>query len=373
MKNITEIKDCFGCGVCAASCSHGLIEFRYNEDGFLFPIIAIPDKCIGCGICTSICSFVNDVSFPKPKYSYAAWSNDKEARKQSTSGGVSFELAKTLINDGASFCGVRYNLEKQRAEHYITDEEFELKQSIGSKYIQSYTVDAFRSINRKKKTIVVGTPCQIASLRLYVQKYHCEENFLLVDFFCHGVPSILMWRKYLTENTKRLGDIKAISWRNKTFGWHNSYCINIEGTEKTFRSWSGKDNFYTLFLGNACLNKACYDNCKFKYDHSSADIRIGDLWSKQFKDNKEGVCATVVFSEAGNDALKKANLHLEEYTFEQVAKGQMRSCAKRPWYYKIVMNNIKNNRSSLSSICVIIRLINRLNVHFIRIKKSLKT
>ena len=40
------------------------------------------------------------------------------------------------------------------------------------------------------------------------------------------------------------------------------------------------DLFYKFFLGNMCLGRACYKDCKFKYLNSAADIRIGDLWGK---------------------------------------------------------------------------------------------
>ncbi len=371
MKNVSEIEDCFGCGVCAASCSRRLIDLRYNGDGFFTPYIENNEDCTACGLCVSVCSFINEIPYLEPKHSYAAWSKDSDVRKRSSSGGLSFELAKMFIQEGFLFCGVRYNLEKQRAEHYIARKETELLQSVGSKYLQSYTVEAFQSINRSSKTLIVGTPCQMASFRRYIQKFKCEQNFLLVDFFCHGVPSMLMWKRYLKENAKGIGDIKAVSWRNKSRGWRNSYCICLEGTKKTVQSWKGKDSFFTLFLGNACLNKACYDNCKFKFNQSSADIRIGDYWSSQFKENQYGVSAAIAFSEIGEKALKNANIHLEEYSFEQVAKGQMKKNSIRPWYYGITMKMIKDGKA-LSTFCIIIRFSNRLKVYFNRIKKKIK-
>ena len=48
------------------------------------------------------------------------------------------------------------------------------------------------------------------------------------------------------------------------------------------------DMFYRLFLSDACLGKACYEKCKFKYENSSADIRIGDLWGTTYQVMKRG-------------------------------------------------------------------------------------
>ena len=112
-------------------------------------------------------------------------------------GGVGFEVGALLLNRGYKVCGVRYNADNNRAEHYIASDVRELIQSAGSKYIQSYTVDAFKAINRKEKYLVTGTPCQIDSFRRYIQKFRCEDNFVLLDFFCHGVPSMFVWQKYI--------------------------------------------------------------------------------------------------------------------------------------------------------------------------------
>ena len=105
-------------------------------------------------------------------------------------------------------------------------------QSIGSKYIQSYTEEAFKRIKRKEqKYLITGTPCQIDSFRRYIQRFHCEDNFVLLDFFCHGVPSMLLWKKYTEWAEKKVGKITYASWRNKWTGWHDSWAMGIDGKE----------------------------------------------------------------------------------------------------------------------------------------------
>ena len=95
--------------------------------------------------------------------------------------------------------------------------------------------------------------------------------------------------------------------------------------------------FYRLFLSDTCLGKACYDKCKFKYDRSSADIRIGDLWGKTYKDNEDGVSAAVAFTEKGNEILRQCQCELVEHPFEVVAEGQMK---KAPVKNQAVMQRI---------------------------------
>ena len=208
--NISDIKNCYGCGVCTTVCSKQIIKITLNKDGFYEPYITNIVKCTDCGLCREACSYVHDDLFLQDRCirSYAAWSNDDKVRRKCSSGGVGFEIGRTLIKDGYKVCGVKYVPETNRAEHYIASTVEELIPSIGSKYIQSYTVDGFKAINRKEKYLVTGTPCQIDSFRRYIRKFRCEDNFVLMDFFCHGVPSMWLWQKYTKEVERVTGKIK---------------------------------------------------------------------------------------------------------------------------------------------------------------------
>ena len=94
---------------------------------------------------------------------------------------------------------IPYDVKRAKAEHYVASSVDEFILSMGSKYIQSYTLSGFKEINRKDKFLVSGTPCQIDSLRRYINKMKCQENFVLLDFFCHGVPSKFVWDKYIVS------------------------------------------------------------------------------------------------------------------------------------------------------------------------------
>lgn len=370
MSGAIKIDNCFGCGLCSVVCKHNVIDMILNEDGFLQPALVNLDKCVDCGLCTKVCSLLNELDTFVPKHSYAAWSKNPEIRRASSSGGVSYEVSRLLLRHGYNFCGVKYNAKLGRAEHYITNNIDALKLSIGSKYLQSFTKTAFSQIDKKQKYLVVGTPCQIASFRRYIEIFRCSNNFILMDFFCHGVPSYLLWTKYLKKYRDRFGNIKAVSWRNKIKGWHKSYCITVEGDDTTFHSWNGQDDFFTLFLGDACLSNACFD-CKFKYHHSKADIRIGDFWGGMFKSNEEGVCSVIAFTEEGNNVLHSANLELHEYSFDIVADGQLKNNPQKPWYYKKCMKDLKREDKELSDIARPVCIYKRIHGHINHIKQIL--
>lgn len=357
MNNISSIHNCYGCGVCAIICPKNIIELRLNRDGFYEPTITRQYDCTNCGVCLSVCSYVDEkISVENhPIKSFAAWSNDEAILRKCSSGGVGFELGRYLISEGYNVVGCRYNIETNRAEHYLASNVESLIQSIGSKYIQSYTVNGFKQINRKEKYLITGTPCQIDSIRRYLRKFKCEDNFVLMDFFCHGVPSMLLWKKYIEYAEKQAGKITYISWRSKFLGWHDSWAMSIEGEkygepidwhdsynllikgEKgCFNSrLSQGDIYYKMFLSDACLGKACYEKCKFKYDKSAADIRLGDLWGKTYSDNERGVSALACFTVKGAQILgSMPRVSLTEHPFETIAEGQMKMCPTKPFFYQ---------------------------------------
>jgi coenzyme F420-reducing hydrogenase beta subunit len=71
----------------------------------------------------------------------------------------------------------------------------------GSKYVQSRIGDTYiltkKFLMSGRKVLFTGTPCQIAGLKAFLQKDY--DNLLTVDLVCHGVPSPLVWKKYLNE------------------------------------------------------------------------------------------------------------------------------------------------------------------------------
>lgn len=368
--NVSQYEYCFGCGICATVCHSGAITMHLNDDGFYAPSVK-EDKCVGCGLCLAVCAKEESPQFEKPLRSWAAWSKDERIRRKCSSGGVSFEIGKQLIENGYKAVGCRYDTRQQRAEHYIATTVEEFVQSIGSKYIQSYTEEAFKKIDRKQKYLITGTPCQIASFRRMTKKFHCEDSFILLDFYCHCVPSMNAWKAYVKMLEPKIGKITYASWRNKfDYGWHDSWLMAVDGTKTSEPvDWSEPfdkivqerttaiqsrmskgDLFYKLFLGDVCLGPQCEKDCKYKYNCSSADIRIGDLWGPTYKNDEKGVSALVAFTDKGKTVVEGLNnISLVEHPFEIVAEGQMKSNARHKEMTPIIMKLLRRG-CSLDSI-----------------------
>lgn len=353
MCKIEYVEDCYGCGICAAACPLSLINITLSKDGFYKPCIIEKNKCTDCGICKKVCSFLDDnISILDNKVSkgFSAFSNNKKTRYTCSSGGVAFDIASKFISEGGEVAAVRYNIKKHIAEHYLADSIISLEKSKGSKYIQSFTADAITTILKSKshKKMVIGTPCQIDSLRRLLRLKKKENDFILIDFFCHGVPSINMWNKYIKNVQNNIGKISSVIFRDKKYGWHNSWAMNIKSFTKKnwFSLYTEKDMFYNFFLGNKILNKPCY-TCKFRGLESAADIRIGDLWGGKFKNNKEGISAIIAITQTGmNEINSLSNLcTIKSENINVVTEGQMKNGIPIPSERPILLKLLQSNMS----------------------------
>lgn len=103
--NISNIHNCYGCGVCAISCPKAIIDIRLDRNGFYSPIITNDDACIKCGLCLKVCAYYNkeDRQPDKNPEGYATWSLNPKIRRMSSSGGTGYEIASYLVKKDIHF------------------------------------------------------------------------------------------------------------------------------------------------------------------------------------------------------------------------------------------------------------------------------
>ena len=352
IKSIARFDHCYGCGVCSFACPQHAISMEMNSNGFFSPVVG--GNCNQCSLCLNVCAFNSGTkSFKEPLSAYVGWSKNESIRDNCTSGGVVFELCSEFITQGYKVCAVKYNYEDHRAEHFIFDTVDDLYLAAGSKYLQSYTADALSAIDLKnERYVIVGTPCMISSMRTLAKIHRAENKIILIDFFCHGVPSYLMWNKYLKHVKKQVGNISSISWRNKDNGWQESKAIKAKGELGRYLSFmSNGDLFFDFFLKDRCLNECCFDDCIFKLTNSDADIRVGDMWSREPKyvNNRLGVNSILALTPRGQFALNTtAGIHLEAQELQMVLGTQLKSNPKRPVSYNYVKRAMQKTTSLLT-------------------------
>lgn len=247
---------------------------------------------------------------------FAAYNDNPDIRKQSSSGGIFSVLAKyTLANGGviygASF-DTNWNISHKRI---ISNESISLLR--GSKYAFSNVgtsyKDALSDLTFGRLVLFSGTPCQIAAMRKLAGDH---PLLLLVEIVCHGAPSPEYWSRYLAElcqqQSKTIDDIEAINFRDKRTGWKNySFTIRFKNGE-TFTQPHDDNLYMRAFLQNLTLRKSCFV-CPFKCPHGTkADITIGDLWgisqiAPEIDDDK-GISLVIVHTKRGIELLKSVPL-----------------------------------------------------------------
>ena len=97
MSNISEIKNnCCGCYSCEQACPVNAITFKETEEGFFYPIVD-SNKCTSCGLCLKKCA-VNEPQYEEcSQKGYAAYFNNTELLRKSSSGGVFSALATEIL------------------------------------------------------------------------------------------------------------------------------------------------------------------------------------------------------------------------------------------------------------------------------------
>ena len=347
MNNITRHEDCFGCGVCSIGCPTDAIYMARNDDGFFRPIVD-NEKCIDCGRCLDLCSLENacNEGHNAPIRALSAWSNDGASRSRSTSGGFVYELSRSLIGKGYKVLCVRFNCENNKAEYYIADNEDALLDGIGSKYAQATRFEVLKEIDFSQKYLIVATPCTISSLLKYLPEVK-RRNFVLVDFFCHGIPSYNMLDKYVEHVNSKVGEISEFKFRCDDFGWQESTTIKAVGEEGTYISPLSKgDIFFKMFLRDRCLAPCCYDYCRFKGVNSQADIRIGDFWGTKYSKSKQGINAVIAFTLIGQKAFEECDgIVINDESIDDILSGQHSSRPIRAKSYDYVRNALKSRQS----------------------------
>lgn len=291
-----------------------------DKEGFNYPVVDLT-QCIDCGLCEKICPVLNQLESQQPIIVYAAYNNDIKTRMSSSSGGIFTLLAENIIKEGGVVFGVRFD-EAFNVRHDYTETIEGLFAFQGSKYVQSQMLDNYSKakhfLEKGMKVLFSGTPCQIAGLQKYLRKKY--ENLITVDCVCHGVPSPMVWRSYLSE--LEINPFR-IYFRDKYRSW-KKYDVTIidEYGNKYHRPFT-ENRFMQIFLSNLSLRPSCY-NCPSKRGSSHSDITLGDFWgidsiSPDFDDDK-GCSLIIVNTEIGKKYINILNISKEPHVYSEAIK-----------------------------------------------------
>lgn len=279
MIQIEDKKDCCGCTACAAVCPKQCIEMESDNEGFCYPRVDTA-KCIYCGACERVCPIRNQrKEVHVPQKAYLVQHKDKQVRIDSSAGGAFTAIATYVLAKGGAVFGAAYD-ENFQVRHTYVENTDELRKFRNSKYVQSDMGDCFRQVRdflRSGRWVCFsGTPCQIEGLSRFLGRLY--ENLVLVDVVCHGIPSPLVWNKYLEYQKVSEDKPDNIRFRDKFYGYKYSTMSLIKGGKNVYHAGSQLDPMLRAFFNDICDRPSCYD-CPFKKQYRASDMTIWDCFS----------------------------------------------------------------------------------------------
>ena len=337
---ITPPELCTGCALCANACPKDAIRMILDRDGFLVPQVDL-SACINCGLCVKICP-AQPKALPKfgetPDFdsisAYGSWHNDKATQTASSSGGVFSALAEYIFSEKGCVFGVVWQ-DKNTAQYRKAENMREIEPMRGSKYIQAVPGYVYRDVktelNKGRRVLFVGTPCQVYALQKYLRKPY--DALLTVDIICHGVPSRYLLSSYTDYVENKHGKaLQNVNFRYKDGNWLGYKVQNIFLNGETISEPSWKNLFMNLFLGGFVLNKCCHE-CPHTQYPRRGDITLGDYWGVQFYNTNwpinDGITSIVASTDKGRhtiDALsQKGLISIYPQSFRDLYNGQQHS------------------------------------------------
>jgi coenzyme F420-reducing hydrogenase beta subunit len=344
-------QECFGCEACKQVCPQQCIELQYSFNGFLYPVIDM-DRCTNCDLCRKVCPYEGAkgmLSLCADQEVYAARSKNEEVRKQSTSGGVFTELAEPILEKGGVVFGVI--LSQDFAVFHISAENMsQTAEMRGSKYVQSQIRETYKEskacLEKRKKVLFSGTPCQIAGLRSFLGKDY--DELLTVDLICHGVlaPEIATYHIKSLEKQYR-SKVARVRFRDKRHGWKQSMAFGADFENGEVYYGSGKnDRFFNMFMSNYDLRDCCYE-CPFTSPKRVGDITLGDFWGidktmPHLFDNK-GHSVILVNSESGRKCFSESSQRMfyEKANLDDTSQPKLRHPTEPDIWRKYYLRSLK--------------------------------
>lgn len=302
MEELCAKEACTGCHACANVCPQACVAMEADAEGFWYPKVDAA-CCTDCGLCRNHCPVLQaDAAQARTPEAYACIYPDEAVRAESSSGGFFTLLAGHVLERGGAVFGAAFDDAFGVAHRWA--ETLEAARAFrGSKYVQSRIGGAYRQAERflqaGRQVLFTGTPCQIGGLNAYLAKPY--DNLLAADIVCHGVPSPLVWKRYLAEIAQGKA-IRRVNFRDKRAGWRR-FSLVVEFTDGSSYSNAFRDDLYVQgFLRDLYLRPSCY-GCRYKTAARRSDFTIADFWGvnktlPQIDDNR-GTSLVLVQSEKG--------------------------------------------------------------------------
>ena len=306
VESLQTKRNCSGCYSCVSACPQKCITMKNDNEGFWYP--DIDEKlCIQCGLCEKKCPIINMPRSQKSESdisAYAAYTKDPQIREKSSSGGLFTEIANYVLHREGVVFGAAFD-DDLNLKHMSVESIEDIEKLQGSKYIQSNIGTAYQDaknyLDANRLVLFTGTPCQIAGLYSYLGKQY--DNLITQDIVCHGVPSPIVWKRYIKHQESLAGSkIQRVNFREKISGWKDYSIGLVFLNRRKYTKLIREDLYMQSFLKNLSLRPSCYA-CSFKKKIRQSDFTLADFWGieKVFPemDDDKGISLVLANSDKG--------------------------------------------------------------------------
>ncbi|MGN0473414.1 MAG: Coenzyme F420 hydrogenase/dehydrogenase, beta subunit C-terminal domain [Lachnospiraceae bacterium] len=299
---------CTGCGLCQSVCR---TKLEKDDNDFLSPVITEDNISFLEKVCPAAGKPSNKLDksaiWGKNEVVLLGWSSDSKIREQASSGGVLSALCCMLLSEGIVDGIIQTKaVDVYRTETVVSTREEEVLECMGSRYsVSSPLCNIKQLVVPGKHYAFVGKPCDVASLRTYLDENEelNEQIRYLFAFFCAGIPSASAQRKLLSTLKCEKDECQSLQYRGNGWpGYATAVSKKGEVSRITYNeSWG---NILGRDVKKAC--RVCFDGIG-----ELADIACGDAWyidNEGKPDFSEHEGRNVIFArtQSGHELIQRA-------------------------------------------------------------------
>lgn len=303
MKTVCQKDNCTGCMACREICPQKAIQIIDNMT--VLNAVINEEKCVNCDLCKKVCQNNNKIIKIHPIKWKQGWALDDTVRARSSSGGIAQAIELAFVRAGGIVCSCIFA--NGVFKFSIAETEEEVQKFCGSKYVKSSPYGIYREVESKlkigKHVLFVGLPCQVAAIKIYVNKKY-QEGLYTIDLICHGTPSPKILDAFLCQYGINTRDLVNIQFRNK-----NKF--SIKSNAQYIEDKGVLDKYSIAFLNSISYTENCY-RCQYAKIERASDITLGDSWGSniELKEQKNGISLILIQTEKGKQMLELADLEL---------------------------------------------------------------
>ena len=236
-------------------------------------------------------------------------------RRKGYAGGVFFELARSVIEEGGIVVGAAY-MQDFSVGHIEAENIEELKRIVGVKYAESTISREIKEKIRQKLEIglpvaFAGTLCQLESVNYFLNKEY--EKFYTIAVKCSGVIQAKVWKDYIDETQINGSIITEICcpYRGEFGISQKKLLIKFSHGTAYFRD-EKQDKLLRLRNAGLIYNEECY-RCRRKPEYSKADIFLERYYDADHGDSIQemGLTQVTIFTDKGKELLLSSRTRLK--------------------------------------------------------------